>query len=162
MKKTVTLMIASLMAISPVAVVNAQEQSDNESMSMGMMHSDKESMSMGMMNEAKMKKMQKHISEMDTLLEQVKKETDPEKREKMLHKHAQSMDDMMAMMHGEHKGKGSSMGKHNMAKMKKGMQMPAEQRMEMMESRLMMMEEMVNQMMGHTAEKSKKIHEHKP
>jgi len=152
MKKIATLMIASLVAISPVAVVNAQQ------------HSDDESMSMGMMNEAKMENMQKHISEMNTLLEQVKKETDPEKREEMLHKHAQSMEDMMATMHGKHKEKGSSMGKgnHNMAKMKKGMQMPAEKRMEMMESRLMMMEQMVNQMMGHTAEKSKKIHEHKP
>tara|TARA_R110000737_G_C14613063_1_gene491356 strand:- start:3163 stop:3648 length:486 start_codon:yes stop_codon:yes gene_type:complete len=161
MKTIVTLTIASLMAISPVAVVNAQQNSDKEPMSMGMMHSDK-SMPMGMMDEAKMEKMQKHISEMDTLLEQVKKETDPEKREEMLHKHAQSMEDMMATMHGKHKGKGSSMGKHNMAKMKKGEQMPAEQKMEMMENRLMMMEQMMNQMMGHTAEKSKKIHNHKP
>tara|TARA_R110001592_G_scaffold193850_3_gene441152 strand:- start:273 stop:758 length:486 start_codon:yes stop_codon:yes gene_type:complete len=161
MKTIVTLTIASLMAISPVAVVNAQQNSDKEPMSMGMMHSDK-SMPMGMMDEAKMEKMQKHISEMDALLEQVKKETDPEKREEMLHKHAQSMEDMMATMHGKHKGKGSSMGKHNMAKMKKGEQMPAEQKMEMMENRLMMMEQMMNQMMGHTAEKSKKIHNHKP
>ena len=161
MKTILTLTIASLMAISPVAVVNAQQNSDKEPMSMGMMHSDK-SMPMGMMDEAKMEKMQKHMSEMDTLLEQVKKETDPEKREEILHKHAQGMEDMMATMNGEHKGKGSSMGKHNMDKMKKGMQMSDEQKMEMMENRLMMMEQMMNQMMGHTAEKSKKIHNHKP
>ena len=142
--------LITLLAISPLAVVNAQQ------------HGDKEQMSMGMMDEAKMEKMQTHMSEMKTVLEKVKKETDPEKRQKMLQEHANKMESMMAMMHGSEMGKGQSMGKHNMDKMKKGMQMSDEQKMEMMENRLMMMEQMMNQMMGHTAEKSKKIHNHKP
>jgi hypothetical protein len=59
-------------------------------------------------------------------------------------------------------GKGQSMGKHKMDKMKKGdAAMPTEQKMEMMEKRLEMMEQMMGQMIGHTAEKSKMLHKHK-
>ena len=149
MKKTVTLMIALLIAIAPLALVNAQQSSDNESMSMGMM------------NEAKMEKMQKHISEMNTLLGQVRKETNQEKREEMLLKHAQSMGDMMSMMHGEHKGQESSMTKDNMKAMKEEKQISDEQRIEMMENRIALIEEMMGQMVGYTTEKSKPLHKHK-
>ncbi|MFQ3237269.1 MAG: protein CpxP [Paraglaciecola sp.] len=149
MKKLLTLTIASLLIISPVAVVNAQQ------------HGDKKPMSMGMMDEAKMEKMQQHMSKMKTLLGEVKSETDPEKRQELLHKHAQSMGDMMAMMHGENKGMGHSMDKQNMDKMRKSEAMPSEQNMEMMEKRMAMMEQMMEQVMGHTAEESKMVHEHK-
>jgi len=147
MKKFTSLTLITLLALSPLAVVNAHQ------------HADKTQMSMGMMDEAKMEKMQTHMSEMNTVLEKVKKETDPQKRQEMLQQHAESM---MAMMHGSEMGKGQSMGKHKMDKMKKGdAAMPAEQKMEMMEKRLEMMEQMMGQMIGHTAEKSKILHKHK-
>tara|TARA_R110001606_G_scaffold330727_1_gene478410 strand:+ start:8545 stop:9006 length:462 start_codon:yes stop_codon:yes gene_type:complete len=152
MKKLLSLTIASLLIISPVAVVSAQQ------------HGDKNPMSMGMMDEGKMENMQQHMSKMNTLLEEVKSETDPEKRQELLHKHAQSMDDMMTMMRGDNKGMGHSMGKNNMDKMdkmKKSKAMPPEQNMEMMEERLMMMQQMMEQVMGHTVEESKMVHEHK-
>lgn len=146
MKTIATLAIASLLIISPVTTVNAQHDGD------------KKPMSMGMMDEEKMEKMQQHMSKMNTLLEEVKSETDSVKRQELLHKHAQSMEDMMTMMQGNNKGMGHSMGKNNMDKMKKSEAMPPEQ---MMEKRLMMMEQMMGQVMGHTAEESKMIHEHK-
>lgn len=150
MKKFTSLTLITLLALSPLAVVNAHQ------------HGDKAQMSMGMMDEAKMEKMQTHISEMSTMLEKVKKETDPEKRQKMLQEHANSMESMMAMMKGSEMGKDQSMGKQNMDKMKKGdAAMPTEQKMEMMEKRLEMMEKMMGQMIGHTAEKSKVLHKHK-
>lgn len=149
MKTIVTLAIASLLVISPVTAVNAQQ------------HADKQSMSMGMMNEAKMEKMQQHMSKMKTLLEEVKSETDSVKRQELLQKHAQSMEDMMTMMHDDNKDMGHSMGKQDMAKMKKSEAMSSEHKTQMMEKRLMMMEQMMGQMMGHTAEESKMVHEHK-
>ncbi|PKG99549.1 hypothetical protein [Paraglaciecola sp. MB-3u-78] len=150
MKKFTSLTLITLLALSPLAFVNAHQ------------HGDKAQMSMGMMDEAKMEKMQTHMSEMSTVLEKVKKETDQEKRQMMLQDHANSMVSMMAMMNGNEMGKGQSMGKHNMDKMKKGdAAMPTEQKMEMMEKRLEMMEKMMGQMIGHTAEKSKVLHKHK-
>jgi hypothetical protein len=66
------------------------------------------------------------------------------------------------MMHGNEMVKGQSMSKHKMDKMKKDdVDMPAEQKMGMMEMRLEMMEQMLGQVMGHTAEKTKKVHKHK-
>ena len=54
-----------------------------------------------------------------------------------------NMENMMAMMHGSEMGKGQSMGKHKMDKMKKGdAAMHTEQKMEMMEKRLEMMEQL--------------------
>ena len=149
MKKFTSLTLVALLALSPLAVVNANQ------------HSDKEKMLMGMMDEAKMEKMQTHISKMNNMLEKVKKETDPEKRQEMLQQHAESMGDMMAMMHGREMGKGKSMSKQKMDNMKKGGGMPSEQKTEMMEMRMEMMEQMMGQMMGYTAEKSKKVHKHK-
>jgi hypothetical protein len=146
MRKLTSLTLITLLALSPLAVVNANQ------------HGDKAQMSMGMMDDAKMEKMQTHMSEMSTVLEKVKKETDPQKRQEMLQQHANNMESMMAMMHGSEMGKGQSMGKHKMDKMKKGdAAMPTEQKMEMMEKRL----EMMGQMIGHTAEKSKMLHKHK-
>jgi hypothetical protein len=102
------------------------------------------------------------MSEMSTVLEKVKKETDPQKRQEMLQQHVINMESMMGMMHGSEMGKGQSMGKHKMDKMKKGdAAMHTEQKMEMMEKRLQMMEQMMGQMIGHTAEKSKMLHKHK-
>lgn len=148
MKKLLSLTIASLLIISPVAVVSAQQ------------HGDKNPMSMGMMDEAKMEKMHQHMSKMRTLLEEVKSETDPEKRQELLQQHAKSMGDMMTMMHGDNTGMGHSMGKDKMGKMKKSEAMSSEQKIQMMEKRLMMMEQMMGQMMGHTAEESKMVKEH--
>jgi protein CpxP len=150
MKKFTPLTLITLLALSPLAVVNADQ------------HVDKAQMSMGMMDEAKIEKMQTHMSEMNTVLEKVKKETDPQKRQEMLQQHVNNMKSMMAMMHASEMGKGQSMGKHKMDKMKKGdAAMPTEQKMEMMEKRLEMMEQMMEQMIGHTAEKSKMLHKHK-
>ena len=149
MKTIATLAITSLLVISPVTSVNAQQ------------HGDKNVMSMGMIDEAKMEKMQQHMSKMYTILEEVKSETDSEKRQELLHKHGQSMGDMMTIMYGDNKGMGHSMGKQNMDKMKKSEAMPSKNNMEMMEKRMAMMEQMMGQMMGHTAEESKMVHEHK-
>jgi len=146
MKTIATLAITSLLVISPVTTVNAQQ------------YSDKNPMSMGMMDEAKMEKMQRHMSKMNTLLEEVKNETDPEKRQELLHKHGRSMEDMMTIMHGDNKGMGHSMGKHSMDKMKKSEAMLSTSNMG---KRLMMMEQMMEQVMGHTVEESKMVHEHK-
>ncbi|MFQ3220770.1 MAG: protein CpxP [Paraglaciecola sp.] len=147
MKTIVTLAIASFLLIAPVTTVNAQQ------------HGDKKSMDM--MNEAKMEKMQKHMTKMNTILEEVRSETDTDKRQELLHKHGQSMGDMMTIMHGNNEGMGHSMGKQNMDMMKNSDVMPSEQTMEMMEKRLMMMEQMMEQVMRHTAEESKMLHEHK-
>merc|ERR1712137_1321151 len=94
---------------------------------------------------------QTHTEEMQAVLDAVKSESDPEKREAMLHEHAQKMQDMMGMMEGK-----DSMGmKH------KHSDMSTDEKMKMMEQRMAMMEDMMGQMMGHTAEKAKPIHKHK-
>ena len=100
---------------------------------------------------------------MRAVLDAVKSESDPKKREAMLHEHAQKMQDMMGMMGGN-----NSMGMKDGKGMKgkKGMkhkhsEMSTEDKMAMMEKRMAMMEDMMGQMMGHTAEKSKMVHKHK-
>merc|ERR1712098_752382 len=94
---------------------------------------------------------------MQAVLDAVKSESDPEKREAMLHEHAQKMQDMMGMMEGK-----DSMGMKAGKGMKhKHTDMSTEDKMKMMEQRMSMMEDMMSQMMGHTAEKSKPIHKHK-
>merc|ERR1712000_357750 len=65
---------------------------------------------------------------MRVVLDAVKEESDPQKREGMRHDHG-------AMSTGD--------------------------KISMMEMRITMMEEMMAQMMGHTAEKPKPIHKHK-
>ena len=101
--------------------------------------------------------MQTHMAEMRVVLDAVKEESDPQKREAMLQEHAQKMQDMMDMMQTEH-GKGMMAGKgmgHDHGAMSTG------DKISMMEMRITMMEEMMAQMMGHTAEKTKPIHKHK-
>lgn len=118
-------------------------------------------MSMNAMSEEQMGKMREHMKEMDSLLQRVKAEKDPDKRDAMLDAHAASMEKMTSTMAGKSHGMGS--GKGNSSMMNKG-KSDANDKMDMMEMRMTMMEEMMEQMMGHTVEKSKaksKLHNHK-
>ncbi|MBT0588025.1 hypothetical protein [Alteromonas oceanisediminis] len=149
MKKLTSLLLASALVAAPIATSFAHQ------------HTDKSDMPM--MDGQMMQKMQTHMEEMRAVLDAVKSESDPEKRDAMLHEHAQKMQDMMGMMEGS-----DSMGMKAGKGMKgeKGMKhkhsdMSTEDKMKMMEQRMSMMEDMMSQMMGHTAEKSKPIHKHK-
>jgi hypothetical protein len=123
-------------------------------------HGHKIGMSMGMgmkaMTEEQMSLMQKHMKEMDTLLAKVRQETDQDKREALLTGHADSMEKMMAMMNS-----GPSSKDHDAKKMTNHEAMTPNGHLKMLEQRMVMMEMMMDQMMGHTVEKSKKRHEHK-
>ncbi len=143
MKKMKTLVLVSALAITTLSVVPVHA------------HSGKSDMPM--MQGSMMEKMQTHMAEMRVVLDAVKEESDPQKREAMLQEHAQKMQDMMDMIQTEH-GKGMMAGKgmgHDHGAMSTG------DKISMMEMRITMMEEMMAQMMGHTAEKAKPIHKHK-
>jgi protein CpxP len=149
MKTLTSLLLASALVAAPIATSYAHQ------------HTDKSDMPM--MDSQMMKKMQTHMEEMQAVLDAVKSESDPEKREAMLHEHAQKMQDMMGMMEGK-----DSMGMKDGKGMKGGMgmkhkhsDMSTDDKMKMMEQRMAMMEDMMGQMMGHTAEKAKPIHKHK-
>tara|TARA_B100001063_G_scaffold242719_1_gene271945 strand:+ start:1275 stop:1733 length:459 start_codon:yes stop_codon:yes gene_type:complete len=139
MKNLLIIAFSSLLMFSPLSITSAHQ------------HSDKSHMPMNMMDDASMEKMNQHITKMNSVLEKIKQENDPAKREQMLNEHAKSMQDMMGMMHHS---KGDSSMMH-------GKEMSAEMKISMMEKRLQMMEKMMEQMMGHTVENSKKVHEHK-
>ena len=149
MKTLTSLLLASALVAAPIATSYAHQ------------HTDKSDMPM--MDSQMMKKMQTHMEEMQAVLDAVKSESDPEKREAMLHEHAKKMQDMMGMMEGK-----DSMGMKDGKGMKGGMgmehkhsDMSTDDKMKMMEQRMAMMEDMMGQMMGHTAEKAKPIHKHK-
>jgi len=143
MKTLTSLLLAGILVAAPITLTQAHQ------------HSDKAAMPM--MDAQMMEKMQIHLDEMRNVLDAVKKETDPNKRDAMLSEHAQKMQNMMTMMHGADSKK---------SKDEKGMEqmhsdMSTKDKMAMMENRMSMMEEMMVQMMGHTAEKSKSMHKHK-
>ena len=143
MKTLTSLLLVSALVAAPIATSYAHQ------------HTDKSDMPM--MDSQMMKKMQTHMEEMQAVLDAVKSESDPEKREAMLHEHAQKMQDMMGMMEGK-----DSMGmKGGMGMKHKHSDMSTDDKMKMMEQRMAMMEDMMGQMMGHTAEKAKPIHKHK-
>lgn len=105
-----------------------------------------------------MQKMQKHMNEMQTVLDKTRVETDPQKRQALLHEHAQKMGSMMDMMgkdNADHKM--HNMGKHKM----NGHNMTDSQRMQKMEERLSVMEKMMVQMMSNTVESTRPVHQHK-
>jgi len=137
MKLLNKLLLITALAIAPLAVVNAQP--------------------MGM-SEQQMSNMQAHMEEMNILLRNLKEEADPDKREALLESHAKSMEKMMTMMEGKSGGKGHSKKQGSM--MKKG-GMSERARLDIMEERMVTMEQMMGQMMGHTVEKSKFKHKHK-
>lgn len=149
MKTLTSFLLASVLIAAPITTTYAHQ------------HTDKSDMPMK--DTQMMQKMQTHMEEMRAVLDAVKSESDPKKREAMLHEHAQKMQDMMGMMGGN-----NSMGMKDGKGMKgkKGMkhkhsEMSTEDKMAMMEKRMAMMEDMMGQMMGHTAEKSKMVHKHK-
>ncbi|WP_339674273.1 hypothetical protein [Dasania marina] len=115
-------------------------------------------MSVNGMSEEQTSKMREHMEEMDTLLQQVKEEKDPEKRDAMLDSHVKGMEKMMTIMDGKPHGMGS--GKKHKNMMSKG-RVDANTKIKVMEERMAVMEEMMQQMMGYTVEKSKTIHKHK-
>jgi hypothetical protein len=143
MKTITSLLFASVLVISPISAVYAHQNADKHEMPM--------------MKDQMMKKMQSHMEDMRAMLAAVKREIDPSKREAMLHEHAKKMEGMMGMMKSD-----DSKGMNNMKGMKhKHDDMSAEDKMAMMEKRMSIMEDMMEQMMGHAAEKSKPKHQHK-
>ncbi len=138
--------LVAALIISPLTAVQANQ------------HMMKDGMAMHAIDDVKMKMMQKHMSEMEQLLESAKQEQDPKKRQKLLNDHAKSMGEMTELMGGKMDGMGK-MGGHHGKKMSDAKDMNSTQKMEMMEKRMAMMEKMMKQMMGHTAETSKK-HDH--
>jgi len=137
MKLLKNALLITALAVAPLSVVNAQH--------------------MGM-SEKQMSSMQTHMKEMNTLLQNIKQESDPGKREVLLESHAKSMEKIMAMMKDKPHAMGH--GKKQGRMMKKG---SADEgaRFDMMEKRMETMEQMMEQMMGHTVEKSKSKHKHK-
>ncbi len=111
-------------------------------------HSD--SMGMKTKSEEQIGEIREHLKEMETLMMQIQEESDPQKRAFMLETHAKEMEEMVVMMGGE--------GHKNMMGMER---MDADEKMQEMEERMAIMEEMMEQVMGHTVENSKKLHEHK-
>ncbi|GAC16834.1 hypothetical protein [Aliiglaciecola lipolytica] len=149
MKKLTSLLLASAIVAAPIATSYAQQNIDKSEMSM--------------MDGQMMQKMQTHMEEMRAILNAVKSESDPEKREVMLQEHAQKMQDMMGMMEGSD-SMGMKAGKGMKGEKRMGHKhsdMSTEDKMKTLEQRMSMMEDMMSQMMGHTAEKSKPIHKHK-
>ena len=117
MKKLTSLLLASALVVAPIATSFAYQQTDKSDMPM--------------MDGQMMQKMQTHMEEMRAVLDAVKSESDPEKREAMLHEHAQKMQDMMGMMEGS-----DSMGMKAGKGMKhKHTDMSTEDKMKMMEQR---------------------------
>ncbi|MGB3727308.1 MAG: hypothetical protein WA981_16270 [Glaciecola sp.] len=143
MKTITSLLFASVLVITPISAVYAHQNADKHEMPM--------------MKDQMMKKMQSHMEDMRAMLAAVKREIDPSKREAMLNEHAKKMEGMMGMMKSD-----DSKGMNNMKGMKhKHDDMSAEDKMAMMEKRMSIMEDMMEQMMGHAAEKSKPKHQHK-
>ena len=106
-----------------------------------------------MMDEATMGAMEEHLSEMQVLLEAVKREQDPEQRQMMLREHAKSMRKMTELMGGE-SSEHIRKGKHHVGNMSENKKANTSQKVELMEKRMTMMEQMMRQIMGHTAETS--------
>lgn len=93
--------------------------------------------------------MHQHMKDMQGVMENLKKESDPEKREALIVEHMDKMQTMMQMMKKEKDG--------NMSSMK------LEERMKMMEERTGMMQMMMGQMLDQSAQsqKPKSGHQHK-
>jgi len=136
------LLIAALTA-APVAGSYAQYNDD---------------LGMRAMSEERMSDMRGQMKEMNALMEQIKEENDPDRRDAILDSHAQSMEKMLSMMDGKSRRMGS--GKKHGKMMSKG-RMDTGDKVEMMEERMVMMEDMMEQMMAHTVENSKTKHRHK-
>ncbi len=93
--------------------------------------------------------MHQHMKDMQGVMENLKKESDPEKREALISEHMDKMQMMMQMMKGK---KGDDMPR-----------MDTEDRMKMMEKRMGMMQIMMGQMLDQSAQakKPKSGHKHK-
>lgn len=149
MKKLTVILLASVLTVVPLSVSYAHKDDNKADM--------QEMSGKPIMNEQMMEKMQSHMEEMRAVLDAVKNESDTQKREAMLHEHANKMRDMMTMMEGN---KSMEMKDGKPMKHKHG-EMSTESKVNMMEKRMSMMEDMMGQMMGHTAEKTKPVHKHK-
>ncbi|WP_169334430.1 hypothetical protein [Hahella ganghwensis] len=111
---------------------NAQVRGDM----MGMMNSE----TMGMMNPEMMEMMHSHMDEMARLMGEIHDETDLEKRDNLMERHMESMQEGLHMMQrGRSEGKGEQQRQS----------MYMEDRMRMMEQKMEMMNMMMKQMMEH-------------
>ena len=100
----------------------------------------KPGMMMGMMNHDQMMQMQEHIEQMQKLMGDIKMEHDPQQRMQMLNEHAKQMNEAMGMMGGAMMGEP---GNKNLADMN------MQERMDLMQNQMGMMQQMMQQMMEH-------------
>ncbi|MBS9869650.1 hypothetical protein [Vibrio alginolyticus] len=137
--KTLITTIAVSAVLASTSIVASAHQENHGAQQGGM--------AMGMMSGDQMAGMHKHMHEMQSLMASIKQESDPEKREQLLREHHKSMQEGMHMMMG-----GTS-AQHSEMKM--------DERMNMMEQRMGMMNMMMEQMLesGELHQKQRHGHE---
>ena len=142
------LVVAMVLSLSVYAQENHQQDEDTEGKPMG-------GMMMKMMDDNEKTAMHEKMQSMQAMMQKIKQESDPDKRQVLMQEHMVSMQKMMDMMKDNKSDNMSSKKDMN----KKGMKnMDMEKRMEMMEEHMGMMKMMMEQMMNHNNEAS---HTHK-
>ena len=111
-----------------------------------------EGMMMGMMSNEQIMEIHQHMQDMQSLMENIKKEANSRNRQKMMGQH---MDMMQGGMHMMNSQGGMMGGKSEMKNMSKNKDLNMEKRMGMMEDHMNMMQMMMGQMMEHKAEEKK-------
>lgn len=96
MKELITAIVTLMLAVPVVAQEPAAQNGDANSecgccsmMDGGMM---------SMMSEGRMEGMQEHMQEMQTLMEKIRQEENPERRRQLMEEHMESMEQGMGMM----------------------------------------------------------------
>lgn len=100
---------------------------------------------MGFLNHEQMTKMHDHVEEMQAAIQALKKEKDPAKRKELMQKHMDNMNDSMKMLGGAMMG---TTGNSRISSMS------MDERMNMMQGQLGMMQMMMEQMMEHYSQDS--------
>lgn len=137
--KTLITTIAISAVLASTSIVASAHQENHGAQQGGM--------AMGMMSGEQMDVMHKHMHEMQSLMASIKQESDPEKREQLLREHHNSMQEGMHMMMGD------ASAQHD--------QMKVDERMDMMEQRLGMMNMMMEQMLESDEIHQQQSHGHK-
>ncbi|NKJ69472.1 hypothetical protein EX191_17125 [Vibrio chemaguriensis] len=137
--KTLITTIAVSAVLASTSIVASAHQENHGAQQGGM--------AMGMMSGDQMDVMHKHMHEMQSLMASIKQESDPEKLEQLLREHHNSMQEGMHMMMG-----GTS-AQHA--------EMKIDERMNMMEQRMGMMNMMMEQMLESGEIHQQQSHGHK-
>ena len=144
--KTLITAIALTAALStPVFAGSDHDHQEGGGMKDGVMQGEM----MGMMDQKNMGEMHGNMQEMKKVMADIKQETDPKKRQQLMHKHMQSMQQGMGMMMGDMKREHAMEGHKEMSVMQMN------ERMGMMEKHMKMMQMMMDQMMQHNSEDEK-------